>query len=494
MRSLTFKLILAFLAISLIGAVFASFLARWITVQEFEHLVMEQSKNNFMNEVTAYYLTHGSWVGVTDYFRAKGESTQLLPSNPNPAPPPQPKEPGKPPPTQPPQPRDPERTQPQPPPQSGGAPPQPIPIILIDQNGYVIHPVPPYRLGDYVPPEQLAQGMPVKIDGQVVGTILATGGPPPLDVREQQYLDRTNQAVLASALGAMAIALGLSSILARTLTKPVRELTRAIHAMAKGNLGVAVPVRSRDEIGELTMAFNQMSRDLARSNQLRRQMTADIAHDLRTPLTVIGGYVESLRDGVLEPSLARFDVMHQEVEHLQRLVEDLRTLSLADAGELKLNRHPIAPRALLEQTAFAFKHQAEQKQITLQVIAEPGLPEIVVDEIRIAQVLGNLVSNALRYTPDGGHIVLSAKRRAAQVILSVEDNGAGIASDALPHVFERFYRADSSRHGESESGLGLAIAKSLVEAHGGTITAKSEGKGSTFSICFPNLIIEQGTA
>jgi two-component system, OmpR family, sensor histidine kinase BaeS len=165
----------------------------------------------------------------------------------------------------------------------------------------------------------------------------------------------------------------------------------------------------------------------------------------------------------------------------------LRTLSLADAGELKLNRQPIAPLTLLRQTESAFKHQAERNQTALQVIAEPGLPEIAVDEIRIAQVLGNLVGNALRYTSEGGHIILSAHRQAQQIVLSVEDSGAGIAPDALPRVFERFYRADASRQSDSESGLGLAIAKSLVEAHGGTITVKSEGidKGSTFSVYLP---------
>ena len=301
-----------------------------------------------------------------------------------------------------------------------------MPIILIDQNGYVIHPVPPYRLGDFTPPEKLVQGIPVNINGRVVGTILATGSAPPLSEQKQQYLDRTNQALLISALGAVVIALLLSIVFARTLAKPVCELTGAIRAMAKGKLGVAIPVRSRDEIGELSAAFNQMSADLARSNQLRRQLTADIAHDLRTPLTVIGGYIESLRDGVLESNPVRFDVLHQEVQHLQHLMEDLRTLSLADGGELKLNRQRIAPLTLLEQTASAFKHQAEQKQIALQVIAEPGLPEIAVDEIRIAQVLGNLVSNALRYTSDGGRIVLSAQRQVGQVRLSVEENGVGI--------------------------------------------------------------------
>ncbi len=464
MRSLSTKLLLAFLAVSLIGVALASVLARWITVQEFDRLVLERAHSNFLDEVTTYYQTRGSWIGVSEYFRQRFQSLQ---------PPPRPGDPGN----------------VRPPPQNEGSARQlpPVPFILTDRNGYVVHALPPYRRGDYVPPERLAQGTPVEVGGQVVGAMLATGGAPPLSEPEQQYLERTNQALLVSALGAVAIALLLSLVLARTLTKPVRELTAAIRAMAQGKLGVAAPVRSRDEIGELTIAFNQMSGDLARANQLRRQMTADIAHDLRTPLTVIGGYIESLRDGVLEPTPARFDVMHQEVQHLQHLVEDLRTLSLADAGELKLNRQRIAPQALLEQTASAFKHQAEQKQITVRVEAEPGLPEIAVDEIRIAQVLRNLVSNALRHTPDGGRIILSAKRQAGQVRLSVEDDGTGIAPDALPHIFERFYRGDASRQSESESGLGLAIAKSLVGAHGGIIAAASEGvgRGSAFSVCLP---------
>ncbi len=463
MRSLSLKLLLAFLAISLTGAAFASALARWITVQEFNHLVMEQAQSNFMNEVMGYYQARGSWVGFADYFRQKNQAPEQSPRPTNP-------------------------NNPQPPPREPGMRPSPVvPIILIDPNGFVIHPVPPYRAGDFVPPEKLAQGLPVIFNGKMIGTILAIGSAPPLSESEQQYLDRTNQALLLSTLGATLVALLVSIILARTLTQPLRELTGAIRAMARGKLGVAVPVRSRDEIGELTVAFNQMSADLAHANQLRQQMTADIAHDLRTPLTVIGGYIESLRDGVLAASPERFDVMHQEVEQLQHLVEDLRTLSLADAGELKLNRQRIAPQVLLEQTASAFKPQAAPKQIALAVTVEPGLPEIAVDEIRIAQVLGNLVSNALRYTPENGRIELSARRYANGIVLAVADNGAGIAPDVLPHIFERFYRADASRHSESESGLGLAIAKSLVEAHGGTIRVASNGigTGSRFAVCLP---------
>ena len=257
--------------------------------------------------------------------------------------------------------------------------------------------------------------------------------------------------------------------------------------MAGGELEQQVTVRSQDELGELAAAFNQMSVDLARANELRRQMTADIAHDLRTPLTVITGYLESLRDGVLKPSPARFDAMYAEAQHLQRLVEDLRTLSLADAGELPMNRQPVAPEALLERVAVAYRHQAEGQKAALHVRVEPGLPQIHADPERMMQVLGNLVSNALRYTADGGQISLTAAQHGGGLRLAVQDDGAGIAPEALPHIFERFYRGDSSRGQlEGESGLGLAIAKSIVEAHGGTISAQSTlGEGTTFAVFLP---------
>jgi two-component system sensor histidine kinase BaeS len=254
--------------------------------------------------------------------------------------------------------------------------------------------------------------------------------------------------------------------------------------MARGELEQQVPIRSQDELGELAASFNRMSADLARANELRRQMTADIAHDLRTPLTVISGYLESLRDGVLKPSPTRFEVMYDEAQHLKRLVEDLRTLSLAEAGELTLNRQLVAPQALLERTAAAYRHLAEQQNIALQVKADPALPEIRVDPERMAQVLGNLVSNALRHTPDGGQIVLSAQHQAGDVQLMVQDSGEGIAPQALPRIFDRFYRGDEARQAhEGESGLGLAIAKSIVQLHGGTISVESTlGEWTTFVI------------
>jgi two-component system, OmpR family, sensor histidine kinase BaeS len=283
------------------------------------------------------------------------------------------------------------------------------------------------------------------------------------------------------------IALAAGILLARNLTRPLRDLTGAIQAMTHGVLEQQVPVRSTDELGTLTQAFNQLSADLARSNELRRQMTADIAHDLRTPLAVIMAYIDGLRDGVFKPTPVRLDAMHAEAQHLQRLVEDLRTLSRADAGELPIARVSVSPAALLERLAAAYKPRAEAANVAMPVSVEPGLADVCADPERMIQVLGNLVSNALRYTEAGGRIALSARRQGSMVAFTVADNGAGIEPDVLPHIFDRFYRGDSARsQQDAESGLGLAIAKSIAEAHGGKIEVQSErGQGSAFTVLLP---------
>ena len=441
MRSLTFKLTLAFLLVSLTVAVLFAVFARSATVKEFDRFALEQVQSDFITNMSAYYQSHGSWTGIGEIFH------------------------------------------------QGALPPPPL--ALADQSGYVVLPAGLYRFGERVPVTDLAQGIPLEIEGQVVGTALPIiGGSLGRDLAGEQYLARTNQVLFNAALGATAVALLLGILLARTLTHPLRELTAASRAIARGELEQQVPIRSQDELGKLAASFNQMSADLARANRLRRQMTADIAHDLRTPLTVITGYIESLRDGVLEPSPARFDVMYQEAQHLTRLVEDLRTLSLADAGELTLNRQFVSPQALLERLAAAHQHQAEQQNIVLQVRTEPDLPAINVDPERMAQALGNLVGNALRHTPDGGQIVLSAQRQADTVLLMVQDNGEGIAPEVLPRIFDRLYRGDESRQQQNgESGLGLAIVKSIVEIHGGRVSAISAGigRGSAFVIHLPPL-------
>jgi signal transduction histidine kinase len=243
-------------------------------------------------------------------------------------------------------------------------------------------------------------------------------------------------------------------------------------------------------------------------------MTADIAHELRTPLSVLMGYIETMRDGMLPPSQERFQTMFVEANQLQRLIDDLRLLSLADAGELSLHRQPADPEQLLATVAASYAQQAAQQQVALQVQAAAALPRVLVDQERMIQVLGNLVSNALRYTPAGGTIALRAYadhrprtidhrpvlkgaenqlsvigRQSSVVVFEVIDSGCGIPPDALPHIFERLYRADASRvarHGGS--GLGLAIVKAIVEAHGGSVAAESAaGQGTRMTIGLPLL-------
>jgi signal transduction histidine kinase len=368
-----------------------------------------------------------------------------------------------------------------------GAPPRPPQFVLADQNEVAITPGQPFRVGERVPSDALARGVPVEVAGRRVGTVIDVAPAPALSPRELEYLASTNRALSLAALGAALLALIVGIVLARNMTQPLRDLIQAIQAITRGELKQQLPIRSADELGALTWAFNQLSADLARSHELRRQMTADIAHDLRTPLTVINAYIDGLREGVFKPTPGRFEAMHTEAQHLQHLVEDLRTLSLADAGELPIQLESVACPALLERLAAAYAPQAEAIGIVLHVCAEPDLPDIVADPERMVQVLGNLVTNALRHTPSGGQVTLCARSQENAVALVVQDTGTGIAPDALPHIFDRFYRGDPARsQQDSESGLGLAIARSIVEAHGGTIEVQSElGRGTAFTILMP---------
>jgi signal transduction histidine kinase len=222
-----------------------------------------------------------------------------------------------------------------------------------------------------------------------------------------------------------------------------------------------------------------MSAELSRSVNARKQMTADIAHELRTPLSLILGHAEAVHDGVLPPSKENFEIIREEAARLEHLVDDLRTLSLADAGELSISLQIVEPGQLLQEVASLYQYQAQKKNIALELEVASPLPALAVDPGRMTQVITNILDNALRHTPEGGRIILSAKQAGEKVELAVQDSGPGLPPRERERIFERFYRADPSRQrGDGGSGLGLAIAKSIVQAHNGQLSAESEpGKG-----------------
>lgn len=455
-RTLTWKIALVVLAVSLLSVGLVALFSGWVTAREYDQLIMERLKTNFAAQAASWYEAQGSWEGFSD------ASMQAAMQDPG-------RRPNR---------RDFFR-------QDGPEPVFVWPFVLVDADRCVVGPPSDqYPVGECLPFRAIAGGTAVEVNDERVGTVIATGNVIIRDPSEELFLNRTTRGLVWGAIGAGIIALLLGIALASTLTRPLRRLTAAIHAMAQGDLEQRVDVQSRDEIGELADAFNGMSAQLVQSNQARRQMTADIAHELRNPLMVMTGYIEALREGVLQGTPKRYDMMYEEAQHLQRLVADLRTLSLADAGELPLTRQRTTAAALLERTVEAYGPAATKKDVRLTFAVEGAPLEVNVDVERMAQVLANLVTNALRHTPAGGEVRLLARPDRQGALITVADTGEGIAPDVLPRVFDRLYRADGARsQNGDESGLGLAIVKSIITAHGGTISVVSEvGAGTRFMI------------
>ncbi len=463
-KSLYWKVTLAFMAVAFTTAVLVALFIRLTSADRLQQIIIDQRRASMAQALGEYYFQNGSWNGVEqDWLKIQFQNSPT-PVAPAGNPPPQDNRP------------------------FGGGPNKGNFLGLADAQGKVIVSVDPeYPTGSTLPADQLKAGTRVTANGKQVGTILIARQPPGFNSQEALYLQRTNQALIYAILGALVVALIMGILLARTLAGPLQALTRATQSITQGHLEQQVKVTSNDEIGQLAIAFNRMSQEVARVNQLRRQMTADIAHDLRTPLTVISGYIESMRDGVLKPTPQRMDLIYSEIERLQTLVGDLRVLSLADAGELPLNPQPILPVTLIDHAAALWRHEAEQQNVSIEVMADDHSRPFQVDEARLMQVLGNLISNALRYTPSGGKIVISARSGQDGVEICVQDTGEGIPAEELPYIFNRFHRVDKSRHTErGESGLGLAIVKALVESHGGCASAESSpGQGTIIRLRFP---------
>jgi two-component system OmpR family sensor kinase/two-component system sensor histidine kinase BaeS len=362
-------------------------------------------------------------------------------------------------------------------------------LILADHDGTVLLAPDSRLLGQRLPEQALIDDVPINVAGRRVGTLLAGSMENAFNPLDQAFLSSISRSVLTASLIAALAALIVGALLLRQLTQPLRRLARATEQIASGNSGPGprLPVHSRDELGQLTASFNRMAERLEKSEQLRRQMVADIAHELRTPLTVIQGDLQAIREGVFAPTPEAITSIHEESLRLNRLVNDLKELSLAEAEELTLNCRPTNINELIRQTATVTQPQLESKGIKLNVELPDEPVTAEVDSDRVGQVLVNLLSNAQRYTPEGGEIAVRLRRQGGKALVSVSDAGPGIAPDDLPYVFERFWRADRSRARVSGgSGLGLAIAKQLVEAHGGQIWAESSpGHGATFTFTLP---------
>jgi signal transduction histidine kinase len=363
-------------------------------------------------------------------------------------------------------------------------------LVLADVQGLVVSDSLNEMVGETVSAASLSAGTPVLAAGIQVGTLIIT----PLDSTgitsaSGEFLASVNQAIIKSGVIAGGIALVLGALLFFQITAPLRQLKKAAAKIAQGDLSQRVKVTTRDEFGQVGLTFNHMVESLSNQEIQRQHMVADIAHELRTPLTAIQGTLEGIQDGVFSMDEEQVSALYAETTLLNRLVGDLRLLSLAETGQLKLDLKKVEPGALLAQIAERIRPQARQKDIQLITEIAGNLPIVLLDADRITQVITNLIANALRYTPVGGTITLQAAFRPAthRLEIGVADTGSGIAPEDLPFIFDRFYRADKSRTRVSGgSGLGLAIVKQLVEAHGGRVRVECPaGGGTKFTLEIP---------
>jgi signal transduction histidine kinase len=304
---------------------------------------------------------------------------------------------------------------------------------------------------------------------------------------ERDFLDNLGRTLLIAGLSGVALAIFLGYLFTQQIVAPLGRVTTAARRVAQGNLEHRVDIGGSGELTELGESFNLMAETLSHDRELRQNMVADIAHELRTPLSILQGNVEAMLDGIMEVNTENLTSLHQETMLLTRLVEDLRTLSLAETGQLRFQLKATDLRELSLKVIDGLKTQLASKNISVALEAPDDLPPAWADPDRTAQVMRNLLSNAFHYTPEGGNITVRLRAERDGITASVIDTGAGISPDDLPYVFDRFYRVDRSRtRSTGGSGLGLAIVKQLVEAQGGRVWADSTvGKGSTFAFHLP---------
>lgn len=360
-------------------------------------------------------------------------------------------------------------------------------FVLADLAGVIRADSRPEYIGSQINTELSRPFAAFLIEGE---PILAYGVPledHSLEAIEKEFTASVNRSLLIAMALAALVALLVTLLTSRSILGPIEALIGAARALEKGNLNQHVEVHGAREISELARAFNSMAAGLQRLEQLRQNMVTDVAHELRTPLANIRGYLEALRDGVVDPTPQTIASVHDEALLLSRLVDDLQDLALAEAGQLTLIRQPVEIVAVIEKAINAVAPQAFEKGLKICVAVPEGLPQVNIDPGRTGQVLRNLLTNAITNTPPGGEISITAQKLDSQVEVSVQDNGVGIPKEHLPYIFERFYRVDKSRARlTGGAGLGLAIVRQLVEAQGGQVSIQSQvGVGTKVTFTAP---------
>ncbi len=370
-------------------------------------------------------------------------------------------------------------------------------LVLVDTDGRVVAAPPGVAAGEPLRRGVRTATIGIDADGRPVGALVVAGrlpmrrpGPmPPGAERARDFVERLSTGLLWLALLGGVLGVGVGVAISRGLSAPLDRLAAAARAVGARDFGQRVAPAGSAELVAVAHAFNDMAADLQRAERLRRDLVADVAHELRTPLTVLQGNLQAMLDGVYPIDAAEVGRLHDQTRVLSRLVDDLHALAQAEAGQLVLDRRPTDVAGFVEGVVAAFAPAAAAAGVDLAGDVPPRLPRMAVDPLRMAQVVQNLVANALRHTPAGGRVVVAGRAEGRDVAIEVRDTGEGIAAEDLGRVFERFYRADRARaRASGGTGLGLAIARAIVQAHGGTIEAASAGvpgEGSVFTVRVP---------
>ncbi len=378
--------------------------------------------------------------------------------------------------------------------QPGGRPGVQLDVVLADADGKIVYDSTGTTEGKRLKSREKSQALPITqaSDGEMIGYLLLSFSDrrARLGQLEQQFLDHMQQILVAGAGLAVALGLIMGVLFSRSLTAPLQRLATAARAVADGDLDQQIREEGSAEMVEVAQAFNEMTAALGQSERQRQNMVADAAHELRTPLSVVQGNLRAILDDVYPLDKSEISKLYDETRLLSRLVDDLRELALADAGQLYLILRPTQTAPIIRSTVENLTLAAKSQGVALTAEIPDDLPEVQADPDRVAQVLRNLLINALRHTPPGGSVAVMATAQRDIVEIAVSDSGEGIAPENLPHIFDRFWRADPARARGgpwgASSGLGLSVAQSLVEAQGGRIWANSQpGEGSTFRFTLP---------